>query len=160
MTYGILIILFFLNIAVGFIIYTAIRLILHRQRALSERVALLEEFILELTPTLESHNFTEEITEDEPMDDFIILGDDALQEDALQIEKDYINEVDETTRAPEVYDIPASNNDRAFAIITLARDGLSPEAIAKKTGYSEGEVLLVLNLHRDKDSLRRRTKEA
>lgn len=152
MAYGILVILFFFNLAVGFIIYAAIRLLLIRQRKFSDRLALLEEYILELSPTLETSQEKDSSSED------LFEAFDAV--DYLQNKPNAIVDENDTeflvvNNPPEIIStVLPIENERVQAIVSLVREGHSSDNIAKKTGYSEGEVLLVLNLLREKGPLR------
>lgn len=157
MTYGILILLFFFNIAIGIIIYYAIRLLLANQRALSQRISVVEEFMLELAPN----------TEDDLLDEFrpVDIHDGIDTEDKNSTEEINIavaNSAIEQDKAQESPVIAESvtktmirlESERVQSIVELSKNGFAPDAIAKQTGYSEGEILLALNLHRSIGTLR------
>lgn len=145
MAYGILIILFFINIAVGIIVYAAIRLLLARQQALLQRITLLEEFVLELAPENEPDQDFAAASMELPTDVEGEVAASAMKDEKVNV-SDKDPDGDSSTLMPS--EIAYLENERVQSIVRLAAMGLTPEIIARQTGFSEGEVRLALSLHR------------
>jgi hypothetical protein len=128
---GLLLILNIIVFGLLFIMMMRIRNLSSNQQDLAGRISVIEEMMIELAEI-------EETQAEHP-------ADELDQDESLNV--DLTNETNETETL-------TGEQERTRRILELAHSGLSPEVIAKTTGYSNGEVRLVLNLHRNERPVR------
>ncbi|HEX2952792.1 MAG TPA: hypothetical protein VHR47_02275 [Bacillota bacterium] len=128
---GLLVILNFLCFGLLFVLLIRIRDLSNNQQGFADRIGIIEEMMVELAEA------ETEADDEKPHNSETDHHEQAVVEDNQEREENLTVEEERTHR-----------------ILELDRLGLSPEEIAKRSGYSNGEVRLILNLYRNGQSIR------
>jgi DNA-directed RNA polymerase specialized sigma24 family protein len=134
---GLLIILNILCFGLLFVFLIRIRDLSNTQQGFADRIGIIEEMMVELAEVEAEEEAHEEVDDEEPRNPEVVPHEQAVVEQNQERKENFTVEEERTHR-----------------ILELDRLGLSPEDIAKRSGYSNGEVRLILNLHRSGQSIR------
>lgn len=139
MLLGILILLYCVGVGLGILLFLALKEVSRRQRQLADRLGVVEELIIELSSEKpdpsgqESQGVSGGITETWPDTSGFSFSEGVPPLDAEEIEQS---------------DLLVVEDEREKQIFNRDKQGISPEEIARQTGYGVGEVNLVLSLRR------------
>ena len=141
MFYGVIIILCFLSVGLWVLVLIGLRTLLLRQRGFVERLSVIEEILSEWMDEdeLSTEESEQRVSKDESCEEVPVELPNILESPIVTDEFEPDNLSANTVDSIE--------GERARAIFMMAHQGFKPEEIAKKLGYSEGEVQLVLNLY-------------